>query len=103
MHAIASVKRQFHKRAVAVHRYAAVIEQVAVVPAVYGAYGIEEPGVDLELFAAAEAGDKAVYYILLLGGELIGVGGVYGGKVGIPEGVYRAVYLYGAVLIVYAG
>jgi hypothetical protein len=51
-----------------------VIEQVAVVPAVYGAYGIEEPGVDLELFAAAEAGDKAVYYILLLGGELVGVG-----------------------------
>ena len=72
-------------------------------PAVYGAYGIEEPGVDLELFAAAEAGDKAVYYILLLGGELIGVGGVYGGKVGIPEGVYRVVYLYGAVFVVYAG
>ena len=80
-----------------------MIEQVAVVPAVYGAYGIEEPGVDLELFAAAEAGDKAVYYILLLGGELIGVGGVYGGKVGIPEGVYRVVYLYGAVFVVYAG
>ena len=72
-----------------------MIEQVAVVPAVYGAYGIEKPGVDLELFAAAEAGDKAVYYTLLLGGELVGVGGVYGGKVGIPEGVYRAVYLYG--------
>ena len=79
-----------------------MIEQVAVVPAVYGAYGIEKPGVDLELLAAAEAGDKAVYYILLLGGELVGVGGVYGGKVGIPEGaIYRKRYITSLSFVLY--
>ena len=71
--------------------------------AVYCANGIQEAGMSLQFFTAAEAGYQLIYNILLFLGKLCGVLGVYGWEVSIPKGIFNPVYLHGALFIIHPG
>ena len=62
-------------------------EQVAVEDLVEAALGVEEADVILQLLAAQEGGGELVDDRVLLGGEGVGVLGVYGGEVHILQGI----------------
>lgn len=73
--------------AVGVHGDTAMIEQVGVVDQVHAAFGKQETGVFLQAFAVGEGAFQAVHHVLFAGGEGIRIGGVNGGKMGVPQGV----------------
>ena len=67
-----------------------MVEEVAVVDAVDRAVGEHRVHVGLELVGDEERVAQTSHELLLLGGELVGVGGVDGGEVGVAQGIFLA-------------
>ena len=80
------------------HRHRAVVEQVAVLDVVDAALGIEELDVLLQFLTLTEGLHQLLEHHLLIAVEGGGVGRVYRGEGGIPQGVLPASHHDGALL-----
>lgn len=94
---------KLEEAAVPVAGDAAVVKQVPVVAAVDRTNGIQEARMLLQTLAVHEGRDELAHQGLLLPGELRRVGGVDGGEVRIPQGIFLAVHRERALFPIHTG